>query len=396
MNIDIFCVVVDNYGDIGFVYRFAKEYRKHYPSSRIRIFIDDLVTLAKINSLTNPNEIVQIIDGITYINMHTVEPQWVQNQLLPELIIEAFGCDIPKWYIPLAITQKSRLWINLEHLSAEPWIEDYHRKESLLNISEPHILRKYFFMPGFTSQSGGILIGNSDTPHQPRTLSHILSEYNIKINCNNPQKIIATIFSYEYNFTHFIDQILQLNTECYLLIMGQKTQDSFRNILEYKHKFICIDNKFTHFIHQNTHIIFMPFVSQEQYDELLEISDFNFVRGEDSWVRAILTGKPFIWQAYKQTEQHHVVKLDAFLTLLKPYFSDLPIFEKYCQLSLAYNTQPPYLSEIYTPENFLFFFENIQKLGYYTTAFKNYLINHCNLIKNFIDFIEYYNKKADY
>jgi len=37
------------------------------------------------------------------------------------------------------------------------------------------------------------------------------------------------------------------------------------------------------------------------------------VRGEDSWIRAIWAGKPFIWQPYWQTEDTHLIKLQAFL-----------------------------------------------------------------------------------
>jgi uncharacterized repeat protein (TIGR03837 family) len=64
----------------------------------------------------------------------------------------------------------------------------------------------------------------------------------------------------------------------------------------------------------------LPFLSQVGYDALLRDSDLNFVRGEDSWVRAIWAGKPFIWQPYFQDENAHIKKLEAFLML---YYADL-------------------------------------------------------------------------
>lgn len=57
----------------------------------------------------------------------------------------------------------------------------------------------------------------------------------------------------------------------------------------------------------------LPFLSHADYDRLLARCDINFVRGEDSWVRAIWAGKPFIWQPYQQEDAAHLPKLNAFL-----------------------------------------------------------------------------------
>src|SRR5262249_22724180 len=57
----------------------------------------------------------------------------------------------------------------------------------------------------------------------------------------------------------------------------------------------------------------VPFLSQDRYDELLWACDLNFVRGEDSFVRAQWAGRPFVWHIYPQKENAHWVKLSAFL-----------------------------------------------------------------------------------
>ena len=44
-----------------------------------------------------------------------------------------------------------------------------------------------------------------------------------------------------------------------------------------------------------------------------QTSDWNFVRGEDSLVRALWAGKPFVWQIYPQHDGAHWDKLTAFL-----------------------------------------------------------------------------------
>jgi len=55
------------------------------------------------------------------------------------------------------------------------------------------------------------------------------------------------------------------------------------------------------------------FLSQLDYDRLLWSCDLNFVRGEDSFVRAQWASVPFVWHIYPQAEDAHRVKLDAFL-----------------------------------------------------------------------------------
>lgn len=57
----------------------------------------------------------------------------------------------------------------------------------------------------------------------------------------------------------------------------------------------------------------LPFLTLENYDQLLWACDVNFVRGEESWVRAIWAAKPFIWQPYLQVDNAHLMKLNAFL-----------------------------------------------------------------------------------
>ena len=66
---------------------------------------------------------------------------------------------------------------------------------------------------------------------------------------------------------------------------------------------------------QQVYIERIPFVSQPEYDQLLWMADLNFVRGEDSVVRALWAGKPLVWQIYPQTEGTHLIKLDAWLKI---------------------------------------------------------------------------------
>jgi uncharacterized repeat protein (TIGR03837 family) len=46
---------------------------------------------------------------------------------------------------------------------------------------------------------------------------------------------------------------------------------------------------------------------------MLRACDLNFVRGEDSLVRALWAGQPFVWHIYPQDDNAHHAKLQAFL-----------------------------------------------------------------------------------
>jgi uncharacterized repeat protein (TIGR03837 family) len=64
---------------------------------------------------------------------------------------------------------------------------------------------------------------------------------------------------------------------------------------------------------QQCTFLVIPFLSQADYDRLLYLCYVNFVRGEDSWIRALWAGKPMVWLPYQQSEETHLVKLNAFL-----------------------------------------------------------------------------------
>jgi len=66
----------------------------------------------------------------------------------------------------------------------------------------------------------------------------------------------------------------------------------------------------------------LPFLEQDRYDKLLWACDFNFVRGEDSFVRAQWAARPMAWQIYPQEAGAHWPKLSAFLDR---YCADLPL-----------------------------------------------------------------------
>ena len=114
-NIDIFCEVIDNYGDVGVAYRLARELYKKW-NKKIRFVVNQL---EEINLIRKDKDDIEIIlfEDVDKI----LEPA--------DLIIETFGCNIPKSYMDKAL-ENSKLIINLEYFSAEDWVDDFHLQES--------------------------------------------------------------------------------------------------------------------------------------------------------------------------------------------------------------------------------------------------------------------------
>lgn len=381
-TLDIFCEIIDNYGDIGVVYRTAKELQKIFPKSKIRVFLNRLDEFKKINSqvLDLPS---QNIDGIEYITFDYLRDN--ANELLTaQVIIEAFGCQIPEEYMEIAY-DNSELLINLEYLSAEDWIEDFHLQSSPLGKGK---LKKVFFMPGFTEKSGGVIADSNYLERIQRILENkdfyekkYLSDIEDREN-----KIVGTLFSYEKNFTPLLEDLKKLDKDVVILAMGEKTQDSLRKIL----KNFSIEDFRNSLKYGKIEIRFLNFLNQEEYEELINIVDFNFVRGEDSFIRAVLTGKPYMWHIYCQEEYAHMDKIEGFLDKYRRVienFSDEDFLLNMEKFFKDYNFRKENSLEL-GKESYLYFFENLAKIEKYNTIFRDFLIQKCNLINKLKDFIE--------
>lgn len=323
--LDIFCTIVDNYGDGGFSYRLARSYKKRHPERTVRLFVDQPEALQHMRLADDRVEIVS---------------QAVVPAVMAPLVVETFGCTVPDPYLE-KIKKETKLWINIEYLSAEPWTANVHGKESPQGIPG---LKKIFYMPGFSANTGGIL---TDFVSSATNTANTVS-----------------VFTYRQDFSALLNNLPPST----LLIFDTYAQDILRTQ----------QNKFP----QHTFIM-QPFVSQDAYDTILAGSTLNLVRGEESLVRAILAGKPFLWQAYPQDNNHQLVKTAAFLELFKPHFSDARIFEAYRTLTQAWNGDSAAISV----DNWPIFLENLPSVTLATRAFGRYLRQNCDMGVLFDQFI---------
>lgn len=373
-TIDIFCEIIDNYGDIGVVYRLAKEIKREYKETKVRVILNRLDEFIEINPKIKKLN-YQEINQIVYIKKEFFKKNLIFFGV-SDIIIEAFGCNIFAEYIDIAKTH-SKLWINLEYLSGEKWIEEFHLKESLIDSK---YLKKFFYMPGFSKKSGGLLIDKSfleKRNYVRKNRNLILKKYFPEIDFQ--EKFIVTIFSYEKNFEKLLDDIKQSEKNFVLLLMGEKTKKSFAKILDEK-----ATEHFGNYLKYDKIIIKnMEFLSQEEYEEIISATDFNLVRGEDSIVRALILGKPFIWHVYPQKDNLHIEKLKAFIERFKEAMKfsrrEAKIFELYEKLLINYNEKD---------ENYLDLFENFSEINIICEKYSKFLIEECNLIKKLKKYIK--------
>ena len=340
-SIDIFCQVIDNYGDVGVAYRLAREFKRVYPNKKLRFVINQIEELNLIRKSEN-------IEVILYKDISKIENS-------ADLIIESFGCEIPKKYMDKAL-KNSKLIINLEYFSAEKWVDDFHLQESFLGGN----LKKYFFIPGLSEKSGGILLDNEFLERKKKVEAN--KEYYLeKFGIKEKYDLMGSIFSYEKNFDSLIEELKKLGKKIILLILSEKTQKNFIKYFDNGNNYDKI--KF----------VKLPFFTYDKYEELLALCDFNLVRGEDSFVRALLLGKPFLWHIYPQDENTHIKKLESFL-------------EKYC--SNNKELKQTFINYNINKDDFSYFFKNFKEIEKYNKNYANYLIKNCNLMEKLINFIE--------
>jgi uncharacterized repeat protein (TIGR03837 family) len=385
-SIDLFCHVVDNFGDIGVVYRFAKEFAAVHPSCRVRVFCDDLRPLFLMVPELPPLDPTGELNRITFVKTQALDERLALAMGSPDIVIEAFGCDIPDIYKRVSLPGAAA-WINLEHLSAEPWVEGYHLRPSLQAGGLP---KKYFFMPGFSENTGGVIVDSAIEREKPdlrdNRLVHLngfLGKFHVPV-YDVHNSLFGTVFTYQRGYDRLLDDLGATGKDVYLFVMGEKSGRGMLDTLKRTGGRKLTDS---HFTRGSVHALMMPFIPQRDFDRLLCLADFNMVRGEDSLVRAILAEKPFIWNAYLQDKKYHRVKVAALLDLLRGYFEDGNIFGQYRELMVEFNDRADEDSEQRTREAYTGFFRNLNKIERAVREISYFMTRKCNLVMKLSDFL---------
>ena len=301
---DVFCKIVDNHGDIGVCWRLCQQLANEH-ALRVRLFIDDMPAAAHIVPQLNPKLAQQDIAGVTVCT-------WPNEAIMPAAtVLETFSCGLPLAYLEKMLTQQSH-WINLDYLSAEDWVADFHGKPSP-QAQLP--ITKHFFFPGFEIHTGGLLrerdliakrIAYSKDAQAQSQFWQTLGCEQAMAAIENSLKI--SLFCYpQANVPSLLAGLHSLDQAVTLFYPASQLHSTTELFPDFARGAGLSLNK------HNITVQPIRFLSQANYDPLLWSCDCNFVRGEDSWVRAIWAGQAFIWQPYIQEEGTHLKKMQAFL-----------------------------------------------------------------------------------
>jgi len=298
---DIFCTVIDNHGDLGVCWRLACQLADAGQS--VRLWVDDA-------------------SALRWMAPDNWRAQWHPIQMLPwdkasdadlltslptaDVWIEAFGCPLPEAFVAhfvgraAARRSKQPAWINLEYLSAESWVPRMHGLPSPVMSGPAKGWTKTFFYPGFTPDTGGLL-RETDLLDRQQSFDRAAwrQQHAPKL---EPSGLLISLFCYE---PVALPQLLaqRVSPPHHLLVTPGRPLAAVHHAL----KGMTVHPQWSA----------LPYTSQGGFDEMLWACDINFVRGEDSLVRALWAGRPFIWHIYPQDDHAHQDKLEAFLDWLQ-------------------------------------------------------------------------------
>ena len=302
-SLAIFCKVVDNYGDIGICWRLARQLA-HEHGVAVTLWVDELKSFRRICPEVATDAERQVVQGITVLHWAGNDGSFVAADV-PDIVIEFFGVDLPPAYIEAMAAREPRpVWINYEGLSAEAWVEGCHRMPSM----HPRLpITKYFFFPGFTDKTGGLLheakLLDERARFQPAPFLASLGLVPAEIDAFK-----VSLFCYPHAPVGELFSAWQHGARPVACLVPEGVADG--TVRDFLGKDPVPGASATRGM---LTLRVLPFVPQPDYDKLLWSCDFNIVRGEDSWVRAQWAAIPFIWHIYPQDENLHHKKLRAFL-----------------------------------------------------------------------------------
>lgn len=303
---DLFCRVVDNYGDIGVCWRLARQLVAEH-GLQVRLWVDDLIAFRRLCHDIDSGLAMQSCRGVEVRHWEdpfpAVEPA--------EVVVEAFACELPERYVQaMAARSEKPCWINLEYLSAEAWVGECH---GLTSPSPRLPLTKHFFFPGFAADTGGVLLERDldarRRDFQQDARAQAAFWQGLGLAAPGPGESRISLFCYP----------------------GSRAEELFTGWSGQETPVTCLvpegiaGEAITAFFDRPTpaaggslrqgslEVRILPFLEQDDYDRLLWACDCNFVRGEDSFLRGQWALRPMVWQPYPQAEALHLHKLEAFL-----------------------------------------------------------------------------------
>lgn len=293
---DVFCHVIDNWGDVGVCWRLCRQLAA--AGQRVRLWIDDATAL----DWMAPGARRGTVPGV---RVH----DWPRQADAPppaldpgDVLIEGFGCHVPDAWVaallpPVAHDGRPSVWLNLEYLSAEPWVARSHGLPSPVLSGTLRGRTKWFYFPGFTVDTGGLL-READLAQRQARFDAMAWRARLAPHAGP----WVSLFCYEPRALPQLVVQPALHTAHWLVAAGRSAAAWAAQVAA--HPAACPPG---------ATVQVLDAVPQCAFDERLWACDLNAVRGEDSLVRALWAARPLLWQLYPQDDDAHHAKLEAFL-----------------------------------------------------------------------------------
>ena len=379
-SLALFCKVVDNYGDIGICWRLARQLEQEHGIA-VTLWVDDLRSFQRICPEVASDRDEQQIGTVTVRHWRDQDGMFAASDVA-DIVIEFFACDIPPAYIAaMAARTPHPVWLNLEGLSAEEWVEGCHALPS----PQPLSLTKYFFFPGFTGKTGGLLLEaglqqqRQEFQQNQAAMAAFLGQFGVtpaemaslkvSLFCY-PQAPVSALFAAWQNGETAITCLVPEG-------VAADAVQAFIGEAEHAVKAGACATRGA------LTVRVLPFIPQPDYDKLLWACDLNFVRGEDSFVRAQWAGKPFIWHIYPQDKDLHHVKLNAFLQRYAAKTESLSAFSLSWNAAATVTNAAVDWAAIWTPLE-----ADMQKIALMSGDWERQLAAHGDLASNLLQFAE--------
>ena len=304
---DVFCKVVDNFGDAGVAWRLARLLAAEH-GIEVTLWLDRPEALARIDPGIAAGAAVQRARGVTVRRWTDLLPA----EATADVVVEAFGCGLPEGYLrSMAARSAPPRWFVLEYLSAELWVDGAH------GLASPHPrlpLPRRFWFPGFSAGSGGLLrerglIAARDAfRHDGPAAASLWASLGVPGPAAGETRV--SLFCYpDAPLPALLDAWAAGDDD----VVGVIPEGVATSALERWCGRGAPRAGAAPLVRGRLRLHVVPFVAQDDYDRLLWACDINFVRGEDSFVRAQWAARPFVWQPYAQDGGAHLTKLDAFV-----------------------------------------------------------------------------------
>ena len=263
MHITVLCKVVDNYGDIGVCWRMCRRLKKIAPQNTISLVVDNFESFNKICFDVEPGLAIQTVEGVEIFDWNKADfchEQFSCNDgERLSIILECFQCGRPDWMEKILFEEKLERTVYIIMIDYLTAEKYAEDFHCLKSLTRSAKVQKVNFMPGFTEKTGGLIIDDEWSQ---------LPEWN--------EKGPVLLFTYT---------------------MG-------KGLLE------------------NNTLKEIPFMPQPEWDKMMKQCSALIIRGEESMSRACLSGIPFIWQAYPQSEEYQLVKVKALLERMREHFNE--------------------------------------------------------------------------